>query len=169
MTNLLEWARSQTGDIKFKPVLFEVDYLIKEIIELHKDVALEKDIKINHNLANLRVYADKNMLNTVLRNLLSNAIKYSNPNKNISLSAKKSTKGVLFMVQDEGIGIKEEDVNKLFRVDKELSTLGTNNEKGTGLGLILCKEFVEKHNGEIWVESLREKGTTFYFTIPDVA
>ena len=105
------------------------------------------------------------MFNTILRNLISNAIKFTNTNGNIIVGVTESNDLFEFYVQDSGIGISEEDQNKLFRIDIHHSEIGTNNEKGTGLGLILCAEFVEKHNGTIWVESEMGKGSKFIFTI----
>jgi two-component system sensor histidine kinase/response regulator len=105
------------------------------------------------------------MLSTVLRNLISNAIKFSGNKGKIKISAKKSCEEIIVSVSDNGVGIVPERLEKLFRLDESESTQGTNNEKGTGLGLILCKEFVEKHGGKIWAQSKPGKGTTFYFTL----
>ena len=106
------------------------------------------------------------MIRTILRNLISNAIKFSNKNGSVITSASVADKKVEFSVFDNGIGMTKETIAKLFRLDVNFSTRGTENEKGTGLGLILCKEFVEKHGGKIWVESEPGKGSTFKFTIP---
>ena len=111
------------------------------------------------------VIADKAMISTVLRNLLSNAIKYTNPRGTITISIVQKPQELLISFVDNGIGIRKEQIDKLFRIDQSYSTEGTLNEKGTGLGLLLCKEFVEKHGGEIWVESEVGKGSTFCFTI----
>ena len=112
------------------------------------------------------VFADKSMISTVFRNLISNAIKFTQTGGRITLRIKTEESGVLVSVQDTGIGIPENMISKLFRIDQSYSTTGTNNEQGTGLGLILCKEFVEKHKGKIWVRSEVGKGSKFYFTLP---
>jgi len=106
------------------------------------------------------------MIGTVLRNLISNAIKFTNSGGTIVISAEQKPDELLVTVSDNGVGIKNDTIEKLFRIDENNSTAGTQNEEGTGLGLILCKEFVEKHGGKIWVESEVGKGSKFYFTIP---
>ena len=108
------------------------------------------------------------MLNTILRNLISNAIKYTNSGKNIYLEVEKKVNGVEFRIKDEGIGIEEDEISKLFRIDTNFSKLGTNQETGTGLGLILCKDFIEQHKGKIWVDSIYGEGSTFSFFIPEI-
>ena len=106
------------------------------------------------------------MIRTVLRNLISNAIKFSHPDGQIVLAATQNQYEHLISVTDNGVGISEEAINRLFRIDQNYSTTGTQNEKGTGLGLILCKELIEKHRGRIWCESKTSKGSTFYFSLP---
>ncbi len=113
------------------------------------------------------VFADPNMLMTILRNLLSNAIKFTLSNKNIYVSVIGTEIDVLICVKDEGVGIKSENVEKLFKVNDFSTTFGTSGEKGTGLGLLLCQDFVNKHGGKIWVESEVEKGSAFKFTLPE--
>jgi signal transduction histidine kinase len=117
------------------------------------------------------VYADKEMLSTVLRNLISNAIKFTHPGGKIVISAEKKQADWMMTIADNGVGIKKEAIDKLFRIDQSYSTLGTQNEKGTGLGLLLCKEFIEKNGGRIWVESEQDgsqgsNGSKFHFTVP---
>lgn len=114
----------------------------------------------------IMVQADGNMLNTVMRNLLSNAIKYTNREGAINVYGNERDKAIEIAVEDNGVGIHKDVINKLFKVEHKVSSPGTNDERGTGLGLILCKEFVEKHGGHIWLESELGKGSTFYFTIP---
>ena len=106
------------------------------------------------------------MIDTILRNLISNAIKFTYPGGKITVSVEEKQNELLVTVSDTGVGISKENRDKLFKIDQSYSTTGTQNEKGTGLGLILCKEFVEKHGGKIWVESEVNKGSTFYFTFP---
>ncbi|MDP4278289.1 MAG: PAS domain S-box protein, partial [Bacteroidota bacterium] len=167
LVNLLEWSRSQTGRMEFKPEYIEMVALINEAIELNGNAAQQKAINITVNLPETAVvFADAAMINTVLRNLISNAVKFTRPGGEMIISAKKEKHEVQVSVQDNGVGIPKDHIDKLFRIDESMTTKGTQNEKGTGLGLILCKEFVDKHQGNIWVESEEGKGTTFYFTIP---
>jgi signal transduction histidine kinase len=112
------------------------------------------------------VFADKAMINTILRNLISNAIKFTYPGGQIIISAEKMPDELKISISDNGIGIKKEAIGKLLRIDENNTRIGTQNERGTGLGLILCKEFIEKHQGKIWVESELGKGSKFSFTIP---
>ena len=167
LMNLLEWSRSQTGRMEFNPEQFELVSFIQNLILLFEDLASQKSIEIKTNLpVYLPVFADRAMLSTILRNLISNAIKFSHPDQKIEISVDVKNKSLLFSVRDSGIGINSEDLKKLFKIEDCYSTLGTKNEKGTGLGLILCKEFVEKHGGKICVESESGKGSCFKFTIP---
>jgi len=167
LMNLLEWSRSQTGRMEFSPEYIELAALINEIVELLSDSAQQKSITIIKEFpGNMIVFADHAMISTILRNLISNAIKFTRLGGQIVISADKKPDELTVSISDNGIGIKKEAIGKLFRIDENLSTVGTKNEKGTGLGLILCKEFIEKHGGKIWVESEVGKGSTFYFTIP---
>jgi len=167
LSNLMEWAQSQTGKIVFNPKNIEIEDFINENIVLFEEIASQKLITIKKMFpANITFFADKEMINTVFRNLISNAIKFTKPNGVIVISAVMKHNEVIFSVSDTGIGIPKNSIEKLFRLDQSFSTDGTNNEKGTGLGLILCKEFIKIHNGEIWIESEEGKGTCFYFTCP---
>ena len=167
LMNLLEWARSQTGRMEFSREYIELGALINEVIELSNESAHQKSITIIKELPrNLLVFADKAMINTILRNLISNAIKFTNPGGQIIVSAEKKLDELKISISDNGIGIKKEAIGKLFRIDENNIRMGTQNEIGTGLGLILCKEFIEKHRGKIWVESEIGKGSKFSFTIP---
>ena len=141
--------------------------IIQEIIEISRISASLKNISINYSQSNdLEVYADQNMLKTVLRNLIFNSIKFTNSGGKIDVFAMQNCNFVEIIVSDNGVGINEENRNKLFNLDTNTTTMGTNNEKGSGLGLVLCKEFVEKHGGKIWVESVVEQGSDFKFTLP---
>jgi predicted ATPase/signal transduction histidine kinase len=168
LMNLMEWARSQTGKIKFTPesfLLFPVTDQIKKLL-IHQN-PVHKDLKIiTHISHDTVIYGDKAMVNTVLRNLVSNAVKFTDPGGVITLSAQQKPEGMEISVADTGVGIPENRVNKLFKINENISTPGTQNEKGTGLGLILCKEFIDSHNGEIWVESSADKGSVFKFILP---
>jgi len=175
LSNLMEWARSQTGRMEFDPEFIEMVSLINEITPLFDDIAGQKSVSISSKLPpNAPVFADKAMINTVMRNLISNAIKFSHPGGEIKIKVNENQKDTIVSVSDKGVGIPKDRIDEIFRIDENHSTPGTQNEKGTGLGLILCKEFVEKHGGEIWVKSKVENlpagkagGSTFYFTIPN--
>lgn len=167
LNNLLEWARLQSNDIEFKPYSIE----LKEIFDNVKNDTLGNAENKGINLKfpktdELKIFADPNMLMATLRNLVSNAIKYSPKNTEIKLSYEVHHDKIEFVVCDEGVGMTDEIKQNLFRVDSKKSTKGTSGENGTGLGLVLCKDYVEKHNGEISVESEINKGTKFKFYIP---
>jgi len=167
LMNLLEWARSQTGKLEFSPEYFEMVVFVNQTILPFNNLAAQKSIVIKTDLPNmLPVYADKHMVSTVIRNLISNAIKFTRPGGAITIKAKKQHNEILISVSDNGVGISKNRTENLFRIDQNTSTAGTANEQGTGLGLILCKEFVEKHKGRIWVESEENSGSTFTFTLP---
>tara|TARA_R110001583_G_scaffold165427_1_gene318116 strand:+ start:845 stop:3550 length:2706 start_codon:yes stop_codon:yes gene_type:complete len=167
LDNLLNWAKLQTGQIIFNPQKINLLSIIGETIELSKTGAIGKDILISQNKPDdIEVYADKDMLETVLRNLISNAIKFTKPGGNISVLAKKKQSHVEIAISDNGVGMNEETINKLFRIETNNTTIGTADEKGSGLGLILCKELVEKQEGKIWVESELGKGSAFKFILP---
>lgn len=168
LENLLEWSRLQTGKIEFNPVNFLLLSELQPTLSLVKETALNKNISLYHSIdESLRVYADKYMLQTVVRNLISNAIKFTEPGGSVTVESKETDGLIETRVTDTGIGMKQEDISKLFRTDKTMTKKGTANEKGTGLGLLLCKEMIELHGGKIWVESEFKKGTTFIFTVPN--
>lgn len=167
LTNLLDWSRPQTGRIEFNQEYFQLATLINENVDLLEETANQKTIRINQEVDNkLLDFADKEMISTIVRNLLSNAIKFTNNGGQINLKTCADEKEWVLNVTDNGIGIDESSIKKLFRIDETYSTRGTQNEKGTGLGLILCKEFAEKHGGKIWVSSVAGKGITFRISIP---
>jgi signal transduction histidine kinase len=167
LENLLEWAMVQTESNVFVPVTFNLSELFVEITDLHKNQASQKGTTLAIAIkSNVNMVADKNMITTMLRNLISNAIKYTRSGGLITVSGMADADMIKIIVADTGIGIKPENLDKLFQIEKKLSTSGTNNERGTGLGLILCKEFVEKHEGKIHVESEEGKGSRFVITIP---
>ncbi|WP_166963556.1 sensor histidine kinase [Yeosuana marina] len=168
LENLLNWGKSQSGEIKFVPTKLLLSNIIKEIIEISNSTAELKNIKLDVDTdANLEIYADKNMLDTVLRNLISNAIKFTNTGGYVKVSAISDHNQIQISVSDNGVGMQREIYSKLFDIESNISTRGTANENGSGLGLILCKELIEKHQGEIWVESEIGKGSTFIFTLPN--
>jgi PAS domain S-box-containing protein len=167
LENLLEWARTQKNGIAFNPSNLPMHKLANDIYELQGDNAKKKNIRLINRIAEDQIIkADRNMLTTVLRNLVSNAIKFSPSDHAVEINCVENETSTLVTVHDYGIGISKEDQQKLFKLESNFSTNGTGNETGTGLGLILCKEFVEKHKGEIWVESELGEGSTFCFTIP---
>ncbi len=167
LDNLLNWAKSQTGRIAFKPQKLTLASIISESIELSKAVAMEKGISLAHKEAdNMEAYADKEMLEIVLRNLISNAIKFTKSGGHISVLSKKEQSQVEIAVSDNGVGMSEETINKLFSIEANHTTKGTADERGSGLGLILCKELVEKQGGRIWVKSELGKGSVFKFSLP---
>jgi two-component system sensor histidine kinase/response regulator len=167
LNNLLEWSRSQTGEIKYEPVLFDFAQLVDEVIDLHSGTAEKKKIKLDGSgLAIGEVNADRKMIYTVLRNLVSNALKFTQPGGEIRISGKDMGNEFEISVSDSGVGIPANKLDKLFSISENISTQGTDNEMGTGLGLLLCKEFVEKNGGKIRVQSAVGKGSEFLFTIP---
>ena len=166
LENLLEWSRTQTGKIKFAPSTFDLNGIINETMNLHQTQASKKGIKLISEVPfNTFVNADKNMVKTVLRNLFSNAVKFSASGE-VRITAKSKDDFVEVCIIDTGVGIPAEGLDKLFKLDEQYLADGTEYEKGTGLGLILSKEFIDKHGGRIWVKSNRNTGSRFYFTLP---
>lgn len=169
LENLLEWTKAQTGKLEFKPEPVLLTEVIQKNLNILVPEAHQKNIEIeflDHTPENTTVYADKNMLTSIIRNLTANAIKFTHPGGKITITSITEGKMLKCAIADNGIGIDKEDQEKLFRIDSNVRKLGTHNEQGTGLGLLLCKEFTERQGGKIWVRSLKGKGTTFYFTIP---
>jgi signal transduction histidine kinase len=167
LNNLLEWSRSQTGNIEFKTETFDIGSLLKENRELLFAQAQNKKIGFLEEMnGRVAVKAHRQSLNTVVRNLVSNSIKFTPEGGVIKLGVKQNHRHVLVSVADTGVGMSPDVISKLFRLDAKHTTRGTANEKGTGLGLILCKDFVEKNGGKLWVESEEGRGSVFYFTVP---
>ena len=167
LQNLLDWSRSETGRIKYEPELFSLNSIINDSILLASNTAKQKDVVIRTRIPEeLKVFCDKNMIYTVIRNLLSNAIKFSYRGGVVTIHSAQTDSKVEIRVADNGVGMSEVLMEDLFKIDKRITKDGTENEKGTGLGLFLCKEFVEKNNGRIWVESEPGKGSIFVFTLP---
>jgi signal transduction histidine kinase/ligand-binding sensor domain-containing protein len=168
LENLLQWSRSQRGLLGFNPVKLEFKDSVERVVALLKHSADAKGIefKIYLPVKGLAVHADPQLLDTILRNLISNAMKFTPKGGQIQVKAEPKDNFALVAVIDNGVGMLKEDIDKLFRIDMHYTSAGTNEEKGTGLGLILVKEFVTKQDGEIWVESDVGKGSTFFFTIP---
>lgn len=167
LDNLLQWSRTQTGTLNYYPELFGLFPVVNQEVEHQQVNADKKKIKIKVLVEeNTLAYADKNIISTVIRNLISNAIKFTDIAGKIEIQARETDNNIEVSVSDSGVGIEPEDLDKLFRLDGSLTTKGTANEEGTGLGLILCKEFIERNNGKIWVVSKKGKGSTFLFTLP---
>ena len=169
LEDLLEWARIQFDSVDFIPTLIpDLQNSVGNILNKIMPIAEAKDIEVKNNIeGGLSIMADKNMLASVIRNLVTNAIKFTNKGGKVYISAKKQKNGFLFSVMDNGIGVPAKDLDKLFTDDTNFTSYGTHGEKGTGMGLGLCRNFVEKHGGKIWVESAEGSGSTFYFNIPD--
>ena len=166
LNNLLDWSRLQINNFNMVLEKISLHEELDKTIESLSLTAQEKKIKlVNLIPENIKVYADKNMLQLVLRNLIINSIKFSYPDSEVKISAKQKEEFVEIVVADKGIGISENDYDKIFRIDIHYSTSGTSDEKGTGLGLILCKEIIQKHEGEIWIRGEKGKGTEVSFTL----
>lgn len=167
LDNLLCWAKTQLEQIKFSPEELNLSLIITSIIESLKLTAQNKNITINYLQPSLIIaYADKNMLTSILRNLLTNSIKFTNYGGQVNVETKLFNNRIEVSISDNGVGMDANVIENLFSLDINNNSKGTANEKGSGLGLILCKEFVEKHNGKIWVDSTLGKGSKFSFTIP---
>jgi len=166
LDNLLNWAVSETGDWNIQPKVFDIKKSIDRNVELYHTIAKQKNIKLNNNSKSANIIADENSVDVVLRNLISNGIKYTQKGGEVEVSVDESDKYVIVLVKDNGIGISEEIKERLFSLDGKHKPRGTDNEKGSGLGLILCKEFAEKNNGFLKFESEIGKGTTFKFYLP---
>jgi signal transduction histidine kinase len=167
LENLLAWANSQQKKIAYTPVPINLSELVTDEFIMVDEMATGKNIEIKSYINDtITVLGDKNMIRTILRNLITNAVKFTHKNGKVEVNAITRNNQLEIAVSDNGIGMTQETAAKLFKIDANLSTLGTENEKGTGLGLFLCKEFVEKHGGKIWVESQEGKGSTFKFLVP---
>lgn len=167
MENLLDWSRIQTGKISYEPQNISLTQILNGIKNLYYQKLKEKGISLNYDFdPEVFAFADNNMAETIFRNLISNAIKFSKEFGLILVSFDKTDDFIQIKVKDTGIGMNEKQISKLFKIDQTHSTVGTSGERGTGLGLMLCKELVEKQGGKIWIESIVNAGTTFYFTLP---
>ena len=168
LENLLEWSMMQRGMIKFNPTNYNLYEMIDQNFEVLKQKSVQKDISlINEVDQSITVHADERMVNTVIRNLITNAIKFTPKGGKVTVSSQfKEENSTEITIADTGVGIAQDTIKKLFRIDEKISTLGTENEPSTGLGLLLCKDFIEKHGGKIWVESEIGKGSRFIFSLP---
>lgn len=168
LNNLLEWSRAQQGTIQFEPEIISVTELLRDEIRILEQQAKRKDIELNimYEGPESHIEADRNLLSTVIRNLVSNAIKFSHKESEVNIILDFSDGQFNFAVRDSGVGMSPETIASLFKFTTNTSNRGTAGERGTGLGLLLCFDFIQKHNGKIWVESEVGKGSTFKFSIP---
>jgi len=167
LTNLMTWSQLESGRMPFNPEYFDITNTINNVTSLLQVNAKQKYIDIENNIPpNILVFADKEMINFVLRNLISNALKFTQPGGKIIISSTTKNNELKIVIKDNGVGISKERIDKLFTISESNSTLGTQKEKGTGLGLIICKEFITKNNGKIWIESNEGSGSSFCFSIP---
>ncbi|WP_340113605.1 ligand-binding sensor domain-containing protein [Maribellus mangrovi] len=165
--NLLTWARLQRNAIEYRPEKMNAVEKVREWIGFQEELAFKKNILVEVMAKeNIEVFADENMFSLIIRNLLANALKFTPRDGEISIRLKKNGKHCEITVKDSGVGIPPEHIDKIFRIDSDITTKGTEGEKGTGLGLVLCKEFVEKHGGKIWVKSKPGEGSEFGFLLP---
>jgi signal transduction histidine kinase len=166
LNNLLDWTLLQMDKLNLQPTKIDIRSIAEENIQLLNSVHGKQISLLNEVPAQTIAFADSNTVNLVIRNLITNALKFTNDGGTVTIKGKMKSDEILVTVHDNGIGMKPEVLNMLFDKTAPYTTRGTANEKGTGLGLILCKEFVEKNGGKIWVESEEERGSTFYFTLP---
>lgn len=168
LENLLQWARAQTGGLCFEPAAINAEVLFNTVIEVMHTAASMKNITLTQKLEpGLAIFADPNMLATVLRNLLSNAIKFTREGGRVEISGHHLEDEVEIIVSDNGVGMSEKIMEKIFRLDTKMTTDGTDNERGSGLGLILCQTFIHQHGGRIWAESEKGKGSRFIMRLPN--
>jgi len=168
LEKLLKWSRLQREEVHFKPEIINLTQLIDSQINQFQSQADAKDIKLTHNLKEPKyTYAEPNMVETVIRNLVSNAVKYTNEGGEISIYTQENPRKITVCVEDTGIGVDQEKMNKLFQTHRRKIALDTKDKKSTGLGLILCKEIIDIHEEAIWVESENEQGSIFKFTLPN--
>lgn len=166
LKNLLQWSASQTGRLEFNPQSMNLAESVERNFELLNDNASKKDVLLVNRIdKNLEVKADHNMLNTILRNLLVNAVKFNKQHGKVIVESKQQDDSVVVSVKDTGLGMEEKDLGKLFKIDVNPATIGNSKEKGSGIGLILCKEFIEKHKSKIWVDSKPGEGSIFSFNL----
>jgi signal transduction histidine kinase len=167
LENLLEWSLSQSKKIPFAPEKIDLRQLIEEEKDFYLSFVASKKLTIEFiGEKDIKIFADRNMLKTILRNLITNAVKYSHTGGKIMIESKLLPSFVEIAITDTGVGIAPNRLEKIFTLDEKITTRGTAEEKGSGLGLLLCKEFIEKHKGKIWINSEPQKGTTVFFTLP---
>lgn len=167
LENLLSWALSQQGKIECVPAQNLLNPVIEDIIELYEEKAGQKQIDLSFtNDKEYYAFFDADLITTVIRNLVSNALKFTDKDGKVSVEIEENNSHVTVKVKDTGVGISQENIDKILESTSHYSTYGTGNEKGSGLGIMICKEFIEKNNGELTIESTPDKGSTFAFTLP---
>lgn len=167
LEDLLQWSRFQSGQIELSPERFDLSVIANRVMALFEANASQKSISLESNIdPGLRAYADKNMIQSVIRNIISNALKFTPQGGKVQISAKEAASLVEICIEDTGIGINGQDAEKIFSLSSYHSTPGTNMEKGTGLGMVIAKEMITKNRGKIWIKSSPGKGTAFYFVLP---
>ncbi len=167
LEDLLMWSNSQSGKLLFNPEQFNLTAMSLDVLETMNFNAFAKNISLTHFASHeIDIFADKNMIKAILRNLVSNAIKFTGEGGRINVFIEQHNSNAVLSVADNGVGIESERIPKLFDIAKDRTRVGTANEKGTGLGLLLCKDFIEMHGGKIWVDSEYKKGSNFRFSIP---
>jgi len=167
LENLLEWSRIQTGRMKYNPENLVLYQISQQVVDLFYDNAKKKGVILKNRTNPIHeIFADSNMVFTILRNLVSNAIKFTKEGDEVMILSKDDDSQIEICIKDTGVGMHADDLDKLFRIDVHHSEIGTEKEKGTGLGLVLCKELVEKNGGKIWVKSKLNEGSEFFLTLP---
>ena len=167
LANLLEWSRLQTGNFVFEKTDFSLNIILNDVLSIFNDSFLAKNLRLTKETdCELNVFADQNMIESLIRNIISNAIKFTKTGGAIKVGCRANNNNAEIYVEDNGVGIPKEDQDKLFKIEKLYSSEGTNNEKGTGFGLLLCKEYAEKNGGTIKFESEKDKGSTFIISLP---
>lgn len=166
LQNLLEWARLQMEGAKLDLETVSLQEIVRENIRVLNPIALEKNISLKNGIGNMTAFADRNMVRTVVRNLIANALKFTPSGGSVEISSRRTESTVQVTVTDTGVGMSTEKSAKIFALDQKTSTTGTAGEKGTGLGLPLCKDMIERIGGRIWVESACGEGSQFHFTLP---
>jgi PAS domain S-box-containing protein len=167
LTNLLEWSRLQTGNFEFEKSEISLGGILNHVVSIYSDSFEAKNLKLQKATdCEINIFADQNMIEAAIRNLISNAIKFTRDGGTISVGCKINSLYAEIFVSDTGVGISSDDQERLFKIEKQFTTEGTRNEKGTGFGLLLCKELIEKNNGTIKVKSEKEKGSTFTISLP---
>ncbi|MGD8782212.1 MAG: ATP-binding protein [Ignavibacteria bacterium] len=169
LDNLLQWARSQSGKMEIRKITFNINEVVNRNIKLLSNISKRKNIEIINCIdTDIFINADEQMIDTVVRNLITNAIKFTNYNGEIKIDADIKKSEAIVCISDNGIGMRKSTMDNLFKEGYEISYVGTDNETGSGLGLLLCKEFISKNDGRIWVESKLGFGSKFYFSLPFV-
>jgi signal transduction histidine kinase len=167
LENLLEWSRTQTNEIVFNPTMIDIKQVVDNVVIMLEPIAREKSIEVVNEIERPKVLkADVHMLETIFRNLINNGIKFTKRGGRVSIDAEFKNNNLIVRIADNGIGINKPELRKIFRLESKTRSVGTENEKGTGLGLVICKEFVLYHGGKIYVESVVNKGSVFFVELP---